>query len=334
MTAGMLIPTESANEQTNSTRRANVERVRRFIEVRAANVWPGKVLVVCQIGLETALLSGELPENVAVRHYNDIAGENAYSDVALLIAIGRTEPSPPDIERTARALFGAEVAEIIPDDKGAVRYPRVVRGIRIRDGTGRAVEGAEHPDPRAEAVRLAICEAGLIQAIGRGRGVNRTADNPLEIDILTNIVLPIEVDELTTWEHIQPTHAEVMRSRGAVPLSYADMVAAYPDLFPSPMALNRENPEQMPIENRFIGVCSGFCLARYRRRGSRGPAGRLLYNPVRIDLARWLADHIGDVVILSVAEQIAAPEPVEIEPDIEEAATETVTVEPAAAVAV
>jgi hypothetical protein len=86
----------------------------------------------------------------------------------------------------------------------------------------------------------------------------------------------------------------------------------------------------MPIENRFIGVCSGFCLARYRRRGSRGPAGRLLYDPVRIDLARWLADHIGDVVILSVGEPIADPEPVKTEPDIEEAATETATVEPAA----
>jgi hypothetical protein len=93
MTADMLIPTEGASERANATRRANVERVQRFIEVRAAEVFPGKVLVVCQLGLETALIAGGRPSNVQVRHFNDIAGENAWSDVALVIVIGRTEPA-------------------------------------------------------------------------------------------------------------------------------------------------------------------------------------------------------------------------------------------------
>ena len=38
MAASMLIPSPKANERTNTTRRNNVERVRRFIEVRAADV--------------------------------------------------------------------------------------------------------------------------------------------------------------------------------------------------------------------------------------------------------------------------------------------------------
>ena len=90
----------------------------------------------------------------------------------------------------------------------------------------------------------------------------------------------------------------------------------------------------MPIENILIGVCSGFCLARYRRRGSRGPAGRLLYDPARTDPATWLADHIGDVAILSLGEQIVAPEPVETELDIEEVASEEAVMEQTASVPV
>jgi putative DNA primase/helicase len=288
-------------------------------------VRPGGVLVVCQLGLETALLkAGRLPPNVEIRHFNDIAGENAWNDVALLIVIGRTEPSPRTVEQQARALFGAEVQEIEADAAGAVRYPRTTRGIRMRDGRGIAVEGTHHPDPRVEAVRWAICEAGLVQAIGRGRGVNRTASNPLQIDVLTNVVLPLEVDEVTTWERIQPKSAQVMAAEGAVPLTYSDMAAAYPDLFPSAdaarMTLTREakNPEQTPIEEGdgsagetpnkrlvaiLLGVCSGFSRQRYRRHGARGPAGTLLYDPARIiEPGEWLREHLGEVTLLPPAE--------------------------------
>jgi hypothetical protein len=37
-------------------------------------------------------------------------------------------------------------------------------------------EGVLHPDPIAERVSNRICEAKVMKAIGRGRGVNRTAD--------------------------------------------------------------------------------------------------------------------------------------------------------------
>ncbi len=122
-------------------------------------------------------------------HFNDITGENAYSDVALLIVIGRTEPSPRTVERSARALFGADVAEIPADENGEVRYPtRRARHPHARRHRAARSRATSIPDPRVEAVRWAICEAELIQAIGRGRGVNRTAGNPLQIDILTNVV--------------------------------------------------------------------------------------------------------------------------------------------------
>ena len=253
MTAEMLIPTEGANARTNATRRANVERVRQLLSVRADDVLPGTVLVITQLGLETELVAGGLPANVTVRHFNDIGGENAWKDVALVVVIGRTEPAPSAVERTTRALFGAEVQEIPVDHNRAIRYPRTTRGIRMRTGRGVAVEGPCHPDPRAEAVRWAICEAQLVQAIGRGRGVNRTDANPLQIDILTNVVLPIEVDEVTTWARIQPGTARVMRAAGAVPLSYTDMATAYPDFTCLPSATRRQNGTMI---RRFVSPVS------------------------------------------------------------------------------
>jgi len=94
-----------------------------------------------------------------------------------------------------------------------------------------------------------------------GRAVNRSADNPLQIDVLTKVVLPIEVDEATTWDEIQPSLAQVMKARGAVPVNYRDMAAAYPDLFESGeaarKALSRGNPGQTPVEQYLISVCPG-----------------------------------------------------------------------------
>ncbi len=192
-------------------------------------------------------------------------------------------------------------SKMLMPSSGAPRFLSTLRGIRMRDGRGVPVQGPQHPDERVEVVRWSICEAGIVQAIGRGGGVNRSTADPLLIDILTKVVLPVEVDEVTTWNRIQPNLAQIMRARAAVPLRYTDMAVAYPDLFVSrdaaKMALTRENPEQMPIEKYLIGVCSGFRAIGYRRRGARGPAGELLFDPTRMDPLAWLKDRIGDVVV-------------------------------------
>ena len=46
-------------------------------------------------------------------------------------------------------------------------------GIRMADGTGRAVRQPRHPDPLVEAYRWSLTEAAVVQAIGRCRGVRR-----------------------------------------------------------------------------------------------------------------------------------------------------------------
>ncbi len=90
-----------------------------------------------------------------------------------------------------------------------------------------------HPDPLVESVRYQICEAELIQAIGRARAIRRTATTPVELLILTAVPLPLAVDQATTWSELVPDRFQVMAARGVVPGNADDMAQAYPDLFPT-----------------------------------------------------------------------------------------------------
>jgi hypothetical protein len=50
------------------------------------------------------------------------------------------------------------------------------------------------------------------------------------------------------------------------------------------------------IINRRLSGVSGVSAIRYRRVGSRGPHGELLYDPSRIDPLQWLNQRLGAVV--------------------------------------
>jgi putative DNA primase/helicase len=191
-----FVPNEKASPKDQRTQRNNLERVRRLLEVRSREVWPGKLLVICQLDLEMALINTrKVPQNVELQHFKNHSGENKWRDVPGLMTIGRTEPGVREVERIARALFGVDIAEIEPDTRGVAMWPVADGRIMLRNGTSVAVESSRHPDPHVDEARQQICEAELMQAIGRGRGDDRTEDNQLQIDILTNVPLPIVADE-------------------------------------------------------------------------------------------------------------------------------------------
>ena len=220
-----------------TTSDGNRSAIRRYILQRWIETGRQPTLVVCQQEYEKWLAGTWLPPNVRVEHYNNVAGLDRYKAVRLLITIGRTLPGPEAIEAMAAALTGKEPIRVRAHEDGRRWYVPQVRGASMKGGTGRAVQCDTHPDPVCEAIRFQICECEIIQAIGRARGVNRTADTPLDIDILGNVVLPITLDTVGIWQ--QPSTLIELISDGVVLTNRADMVKCWPHIWPNETAAKR-----------------------------------------------------------------------------------------------
>jgi hypothetical protein len=298
-----------------------VEECRRLIETeaRATN---GIVGVITLSYIEAELNKGRpLPGNVKIAHYGNITGLNDMAEVSTIILVGRLEPRPINLEKTARLMFKREVQGI----EGY--YPKMQRLLAIRDSTEVvSVEGTFHPDPGVEALRWLAHEGETIQAYHRARPINRTAANPLRAVIASNSCLPIEVDQVTSWDGMQPCLFETMIAMGgAVPSSYGDMADAYPALFPTAEAARADHARE---RGRLYGVTSllvsfkgndtisgrrwvlvkpagpyrevtPFKAIKYRRAGAPGRAPTLMFDPDRVpDPIAWLRERLGCEVVL------------------------------------
>ncbi|MDO9713769.1 hypothetical protein Q7A36_36000, partial [Paracraurococcus sp. LOR1-02] len=226
-----IVPHPETSE--DESRRFNrIAELRDFIALRTGGA---RTLVVTYEGLEPHF--ADLP-GVETAHFNDIAGRDEWGPqlgrpgVRYLFVIGRPLPAPEDTRRLAAALTGRPVP--------AGQLARVTRGATMRDGTGAGVPVRAYADPDLEAVRAAICDAELVQVIGRGRGINRTAADPLEVYLLAGDVLaPVPLATLTRWEDVAPGPVECMAARGVVLASATDAARAYPDLFPTAEAAKK-----------------------------------------------------------------------------------------------
>src|SRR5262249_17037451 len=167
--------------------------VRRHILARYLAFNRPRTLVICQQKVEE-WLKPRLPGDVTVEHYNNITGIDDYGDVRLMLLIGRTAPGPATTETITAALTGKSPLAAPVNGNGFRWFDQVPRGIRLRDGSGIATKGDQHPDPEVEAVRYQIHEAELVQALGRGRALKRTAATPLDADLLFDTAIPVTVD--------------------------------------------------------------------------------------------------------------------------------------------
>lgn len=273
MSMTALIANKQTSKKKNRERTANVERLSHYITVRAAGY--RKVLVISYKGIEEQL---RVPDNVMLAHFGAITGIDVWGDVDLLIVIGRIEPPSTAMENLARTVNARDVNRISPNENGEIRYPSIFRGIRLRRSDGCAtVRNSEHPDPDVEELRWVTCEGGLLQAIGRARGVNRNQDTPLQVDVLTNVALPNVVDEAMIWKDIKPTRIEVaaaIATARALPLSDAELARCFPGLWRSPKAVETERAHEKVTsrEDRIRAVWGGVPLlhATYRRTLGRG----------------------------------------------------------------
>ncbi|MGE0418964.1 MAG: hypothetical protein AB7O80_19350, partial [Acetobacteraceae bacterium] len=241
--AKALTPPDDARERERITAANHLRDLAtwimlRAIELRGRNPEGPDVLVIGQKAAIARLESLGLPGNVATVHFNALSGLDHWRHVAGLIILGRTLPPPATVERLAAAISNRPPRST--RGPGTWWYRRVERQIGLSDGELRAVSGDEHDDPLAEAIRWTICEGELIQALGRGRGINRTAMNPLEIDLLTDVALPIAVEEVLQWRDIRPNRLDAMAASGVVLDNAADMARAFPDLWRSHEAAKKE----------------------------------------------------------------------------------------------
>jgi putative DNA primase/helicase len=161
---------------------------------------------------EDAILAArEVPGFIKLYHFGKLRGLDELRNARGLIVVGRPMAKPRAVEQIAGAVSGRMVESI-----AGGWYPAEMVQIRARDGSVATVEADRHPNPLAEEVRKSITEDELIQAIGRVRGLNRTAKNPVEVVLLSNVPVPgVMPDELRAWEG--PTIDDELLSRcGAV----------------------------------------------------------------------------------------------------------------------
>ncbi len=229
-----------------------------YVRWHARRVAPGRTLVVTFKAIEAAFTG--IP-GVVTGHFKAIAGLDIFKKVALLIVIGRPMPSDSDIAELTGAYLGH-----VPSGS----YRKVRRGLLMRNGARRAFAVRQHQDPRAEELRAAVCDDEVIQAIGRARGVNRTADNPVEVHLLADVALPLEHDQVISWELVCPDIFQQMLLGGMAVDSATDAALIHPGLFGSAdmaesvfrrAGFNR----QIPIENTYREMT--VKSARYRRHG-------------------------------------------------------------------
>jgi putative DNA primase/helicase len=248
----------------------HLKSLRRYILQRWIECRRGRTLVITQEKAEL-WLQENLPKNIFVEHFNNIAGLDDYRDVRLLILVGRSIPGPEAPEALAAALSGDQPITCKPvGSTKFVWYPQVKRGIRLRDGRGIATDCDQHPDPFVESVRMMICEHELLQAIGRARGVNRTGETPLDIDLLFNVCLPrISVDGVVSWK-VPTLLLETAHNEGVVLTSVVDLMKAWPDLWPNHNVADRtlrtgvpDLPGFVPVPYQLVGAKMNERLAYF-----------------------------------------------------------------------
>ncbi|RDC68967.1 toprim domain-containing protein [Rhodovulum sp. 12E13] len=320
--ARALTPSADAPERDHKAAATRLRDLRAWIDLRARQCHrfgqAVDLLVIGQKAAIDALRSAGLPPRVEAVHFNALSGLDRWGGIGGMVVLGRTLPAPRTVELIAIALTG-RVPAPNPEDAGWW-YPMVERRVRLVGDRSAPLAMEEHADPIAEAVRWSICEGELIQAMGRGRGVNRTAATPLEIDLLTDVVLPVTVDALVPWSDLRPTRRDLMALTGIVLENAADMAACFPELWPTREAAKKDgqrkgtNDYYRDLYNSRMSPSSAEVTHR-----PEGPGHRA--RTARVDLSRipdpeaWLTNRLGPLASFEICHFAGAdasvPDPAE-----------------------
>jgi putative DNA primase/helicase len=236
-----LLQREPGERKPEEERRVGNKRERLLKVVR--RLAAGRRCVVITNKELTPIFDGA-GQNIEVAHFNAIEGIDRWRNVDVLITVGRPLPAPNAVEDLGAALTGKPVSlpERPPSREGGRPQKMIAqnRAIRLKSGAEVALPCRVFELPEAELIRQAVTEAAIIQAVGRARGVNRSAANPVEVYmILHDTTVPIAVDSVVQFDELEPTKIDLMIERGLVPAWSADAVKLYPDLWETSQAARK-----------------------------------------------------------------------------------------------
>ena len=279
-----------------------------FVKHRARG---SRLLVVAYKGLRDDY--ADIP-GVEFANFGAIEGLDCWRDVECLVVIGRPDPTAASVERDAAAISGKPV-------KCGQRFARQ-RVIRPKSGAQHRVTEYIYEHPVAEAVRRGVTDAAIVQAVGRGRGVIRTAANPIEVFVIVHDkALPLPVGEVVHIRDLLPGAVDAMILRGLIPQMPTDAhkLGLFPTREAAKKAYQRARRSEeagarlgtSPYRDISLGTCP-HARVRYQPQG-KGQLPRLaLVDPVKVpDVRAVLEAALGPLVLFEVlveAESQAKPE--------------------------
>ena len=261
----MMVPDPAKSDKKNSELERNLKRLKSICMVLASRISNGvkiqgkadpvKVLLITTKDIEEKLTEIGLPSTVATLHYKALSGLDAYKEIPIMVMAGRLELAPKIAEHKASLLTGSVVTSCQTTEAW---YPKKSKEIKSRGSIDALIPSSFHPDTITEEVRESWCESELLQAIGRARAIRRTSSNPLELLILTDIPLPIKVDQLTVWADVVPLLLEIiLANEGVVPLAYNEITRTNQDTINN---INKARTAVANFEDRYpelnLGVVS------------------------------------------------------------------------------
>lgn len=177
-----------------------------------------------------------LAEDYRAGHFGALRGRNTWEAAPEVIVIGREQPGPQDVERTARAYAAA-----CGDDFKAGDYRTEWRGIRMRDGKTQGIEVQRHPDPWGDRVLRQIREAEIEQAIDRVRLIHNA--EPKAVYLLSPVVIDATIDRVIDWRDFKSGGTRIERAieeYGVLPQNGADCARLIPAIWTDERTAQRD----------------------------------------------------------------------------------------------
>ena len=177
-------------------------------------------------------------EDLILGHLGKTRGLNCMENTSSIFIAGRIALGIDKLEKLACAIFGLDPEGEEPTLGLGMNY-RAEAVLRVRGADGRSLGNGlsiRTEAPRCRVVKRVsdwITIAEELQAIHRGRGVRRTAADPVLVVVMSNVVGDITCDHVVTWDAFANMTAldALMHSAGVVNRRPAHLKALKPPLF-------------------------------------------------------------------------------------------------------